>query len=241
MGSGWAPRECTECPGMASEADFRTLHTSTFATLVAGSPLAVGGRELCPEVSPCRARAGLGSCRSLMSTQPGKNISGGRVDVFREELGEPLSGGGSCHIVLTLRPEKESGFSSTCLPLSCRRVTSQGREVPAGTGSRVASHSCAACLLYSSGDAFHVELRLRSHSGCNPCILAWQPCQGEEASVSLEGKASIWACSSEGQPRQLPGYNPLSSGSPCWHLSSNGHGQPVFKFFWEKTCGFDVG
>lgn len=162
----------------------------------------------------------------------------GRVGASREELGEPLSGGGTCHIVLTLRPEKESGFSSTCLPLSCRRVTSKG---PTGTGSRVTSHSCTGCLLYNSGDAFHVEQRLWSHSGCNPHMLAWQPCQGEEASVSLEGNASFRACSSEGQPRQSPGYNPLSSGSPHWHLASNGHGQPVFKFFREKTCGFDLG
>lgn len=155
----------------------------------------------------------------------------------REELGEPLSGGGTCRIVLTLRPEKESGFSSTCLLLSCRRVTSKGREGPAGTGSRVASRSCTGCLLCNSRDAFHGAQRLWSHSGCNPRILAWQHCQGEEASVSLEGNASFRACSSEGQPRQLPGYNPLSSGSPCWHLASNGYGQSVFKFFWEKTCG----
>lgn len=70
------PEGVRRVPQQTSEADLRTLHASALATLSEGSPPAGGGRQRWhPGPHPCGARVGLGSCRSLVLAQPGKNIS----------------------------------------------------------------------------------------------------------------------------------------------------------------------
>lgn len=84
---------------------------------------------------------------------------------------------------------------------------------------------CPIQLLCNPRGAFPIEQSLWGAIailGYNPRILAQQPCQGEEGSLSLGGNASFRAHSSEGQPHPWPGHNPLSSGSPGWHLASSG-------------------
>lgn len=103
--------------------------------------------------------------------------------------------------------------------------------------NKIASYSCTGCLLYRSRDAFPVEQHSSSCTGYHPSILAWQlrP-EREDGSHSLGGKSCFRSHGSEAQTGTIPPQVPLVGvGYPV------GHGQPISRFFWLKTCGFDLG
>lgn len=117
------------------------------------------------------------------------------MGVWRQELGEPLLGGGPCHIGLTLGQKKNPGFPwlNRLCPIG-ERAEKGGQVLRDKSGAAPYSHTVSTAQL--QGGLAHRTHLLGAGRG-QPSILA-QPGAGlaglgEEGSGSPRGRASLRA------------------------------------------------